>query len=189
MAAVKRLASEGKLILFVTTKPQAKDIVKAAAMDCGMPYLVERWLGGMLTNFTEIKKMIKKYVDTKNMVGTPEFEKYTKKEQLDMTKNLEKVGVYMEGLVTVDKMPDVLFVPSLQRETTAVEEANRMKVTVVGVADSNANPEKASYFIPGNDDAINAIKMLVNLVAEAVKEGRKELEKNKLAQANLAVKK
>lgn len=188
LEAVKRLASEGKLILFVTTKPQAKEIVKQAAIDCGMPYLVERWLGGMLTNFSEIKKLIKKYVEMKQMVGTPDFEKYTKKEQLNINKELTKMDTYLIGLTTVDKMPDVLFIPSLQRDKTAVDEAIRTHVTIVGIADTNTNPDKATYFIPANDDAINSIKMMVGLVAEAVKEGRKEWEKNKLVQANAAIK-
>lgn len=178
LEAIKKLAAEGRVILFISTKPQAKEIVKQAAVDCGMPYLVERWLGGMLTNFPEIKKLIKNYNAMKAMEGTPEFEKYTKKEQLKISKELVKMDEYLSGLTTIEKMPDVLFIPSLQKEKTAVTEAKRMNVIVVGVADTNANPENATHFIPANDDAVNSIKMMVNLVAEAVKEGRKEYEKN-----------
>lgn len=175
---IKQMAAEGKTILFVSTKPQAREIVKAAALDCGMPFLTDRWLGGMLTNFAEIRKLIKKYVMLKDQQATGELEKYTKKEQLDIAKELEKMDLYLGGLVTLTKMPDALFLPAMQREKTAVMEANRMNVPIVAVCDTNANPEKASYVIPANDDAVNSIKMIVNLVAEAVKEGKMEIEKN-----------
>jgi len=186
--AVKKLASEGKLILFISTKPQAKEIVKQAAVDCGMPYLVERWIGGLLTNFPEIKRLIKKYMGMKELQKSEEWEKYTKKEQLDMTKELGKMDTYLGGLTVLEKMPDALFVPAMQKEKTAVTEANRMKIQIIGVSDTNTNPAKATYFVPANDDAVNSIKMIVGLVAEAVKEGRKEWEKNQAMQANINAK-
>ncbi len=188
LEAVKKIAAEGKVILFISTKPQAKEIVKEAAVSCGMPYLVERWLGGMLTNFVEIKKLIRHYNEMTAIQGKPEIEKYTKKEQLKMTKELVKMDKYLSGLATIEKMPDALFIPSLQKERTAVAEAKKMHITIVGVADTNANPDEADYFIPANDDAVNSIKMMVDLVAEAVKEGNKEWERNKLAQASAVVK-
>lgn len=177
LEAVKNLAAEGKVILFITTKPQAREIVKEAALSCDSPYLVDRWLGGMLTNFDEIKKMIKKYNDLKEKQASGELERYTKKEQSDFAKEIESMGLYLAGLAKLKKMPDALFIPALQREKTAVVEANKMNVTIIGVADTNANPDKADYFIPANDDAINSIKMMVNLIAEAVKEGKAEFEK------------
>lgn len=189
LEAVKKLAQEGKVILFVSTKPQAKEIVKQAAIDCGMPYLVERWLGGLLTNFSELKKLIKKYNTMKEEQANGGWEKYTKKEQVDFAKELLKMDKYLSGLASLTKMPDVLFIPSLQREKTALLEANKMKVQVVGICDTNSNPEKTDYFIPANDDAVNAIKMLVNLVGEAVKEGRVEYEKTKAIAAPVEVKK
>lgn len=176
---IKKLAAEGKVILFVSTKPQAREIVKAAAMDCGMPFLTDRWLGGMLTNFAEIKKLVKKYNTLKEEQATGELEKYTKKEQLDIAKELEKMDIYLGGIAKLEKMPDALFLPSMQREKTAVMEANRMHVPIVSVCDTNANPLKADWIIPANDDAVNAIKMIVNLVAAAIKEGKAEAEKNK----------
>lgn len=179
LEAVKKLAQEGKLILFVSTKPQAKEIVKQAALDCGMPYLTERWLGGMLTNFAEIKRLIKKYNTLKAEQASGELEKYTKKEQLQFAKDLEKMDKYLCGLSALEKIPDALFLPALQKEKTAVLEAKRMRVPVIAVCDTNADPTKAAYFIPANDDALNAIKMIVGLVVEAVKEGRSEWEKNK----------
>lgn len=174
LETVKNLAAEGKVILFVTTKPQAREIVKEAAISCDSPYLVDRWLGGMLTNFDEIKKMIKKYNDLKEKQASGDLERYTKKEQLDFSKEIESMGSYLAGLSKLKKMPDVLFIPAIQREKTAVVEANKMNVAIVGIADTNANPEKVDYFIPANDDAVNAIRMMVNQVAEAIKEGNAE---------------
>lgn len=187
LATVKDMAANGKLILFVTTKPQAKDIVKAAAIDAGMPYLVERWLGGMLTNFTEIKKLLKKYISLKEQQANGELERYTKKEQLDIAKDLEKMDKTLAGLTKLTAMPDALFIPAVQREKTAVTEANTMNVPIVGVCDTNANPNKVEYIIPANDDAVNAIAMIVGLVAQAAKEGRAEWEK-KQGEMKLAAK-
>ncbi|PLX27596.1 30S ribosomal protein S2 [Candidatus Parcubacteria bacterium] len=175
---IKKLAAEGKKILFVSTKPQAKDIVKAAAVDCGMPYLVDRWIGGMLTNFAEIKKLIRKYNDLKEQEAKGDLEKYTKKERLDIMRQIEKMDKYLAGLSTLTKNPDVIFVPAMQREKTAVTEANRMNIPVIGVCDANANPEKAAYVIPGNDDAVKSIEMMVGVVRDAIKEGVTEYEKN-----------
>jgi len=177
LEAVKTLAAQGKIILFVTTKPQARDIVKQAAIDCDMPYLVDRWIGGMLTNFSEIKKMIKKYNDLKEKQASGELERYTKKEQLDYSKEIESMEKYLGGLSKLTKMPDIVFIPALQKEKTAVVEANKMNVSIIGIADSNANPDKAEYFVPANDDAVNSIRLMVEAVAGAVKEGRAEMAK------------
>lgn len=179
LPAIKKMAAEGKQILFVSTKPQAREVVKAAAIECGMPFLTDRWLGGMLTNFAEIKKLVKKYNTLKEEQRTGELEKYTKKEQLDIAKELEKMDIYLGGLAKLEKMPDALFLPAMQREKTAVMEANRMSVPIIAICDTNANPEKADLVIPANDDAVNSIKMIVNLVAAAVTEGKVEGEKTK----------
>jgi len=176
---IKKLAQEGKIILFITTKPQAREVVKAVAMDCGMPYLVDRWLGGLLTNFSEMKKLLKKYNQLKDEVASGEIEKYTKKEQLDLARKLEKMSGYLEGISTLEKKPDLIFIPALQREKTAMVEANKMKVPIIAICDTNANPDKADYVIPANDDAVNSIKMIVELVGQAIKEGvaNKQVEK------------
>lgn len=175
--AVKRMAAEGKQILFISTKPQARDIVRAAAVYCGMPYLVDRWVGGLLTNFPEIKKLLKNFITLKSQQASGELERYTKKEQLDIAKKLEKMDKTLSGLVSLEHIPDAVFIPALQREKTAVTEANQIRVPIVAVVDTNANPDKADYFIPANDDGVKAIQMVVSLVAEAVKEGKKEGEK------------
>jgi len=173
----KKMASEGKNILFVTTKPQAKALVKEVAEDAGMPYLTDRWIGGLLTNFAEIKKLIGKYNRLNAEKASGELEKYTKKEQLDIAKQIEKMDTYLYGLKDLKKLPDAIFIPALQREKTAVIESNRMGVDIFGVCDTNANPEKASYIIPANDDGVRSIEMIVKLFGEAVKEGKAEWEK------------
>jgi small subunit ribosomal protein S2 len=183
LAAVKQMAAEGKTILFITSKPQARDIVQNAAVATGMPYLVDRWVGGLLTNFTEIKKLIKHYVSLKDQQAKGELERYTKKEQLDIAKELEKKDAVLAGLTGLDRLPDALFIPAMQREKTAVAEALRMDVPIIGVCDTNANPNDAAYVIPANDDAVKSIDLIVGLVADAVKAGRAEWEKNKAAAA------
>lgn len=180
LAAVKNIAAEGKNILFITTKPQAREIVKNAAIACGMPYLVDRWVGGLITNFVEIKKLLKRYITLKEQQASGELEKYTKKEQLDIARDLEKKDAVLGGLTSLERMPDVLFIPAMQREKTAVAEALRMRIPIVGVCDTNANPNHADYVISANDDAVKSIDMIVGLVADAVKDGRAEWEKKKL---------
>ncbi len=171
---IKQMAAEGKTVLFVTTKPQARELVKAAAEECGMPFLVDRWLGGMLTNFPEMRKLIKNYVATKGKLVAGELGNYTKKEQLEIARDIEKQDSYLGGLATLDRMPDALFIPSVQREKTAVVEANKMNVPIIGLCDTNANPAKVAYPIPANDDAVKSLTLMVNLVASAIKEGRAE---------------
>jgi len=187
LAVIKQMVAEGKTILFVTTKPQARDIVRAAATDCGMPFLTDRWVGGMLTNFSEIHRMINSYISLKKQQEAGELGKYTKKEQIDINKKLEKQDESLGGLVTLTKMPDAIFLPSLQREKTAVTEANKTGVTVIGIADTNANPNKADYVIPANDDAVKSITLMVNLVAEAVKEGKEMRNSELVKQENKEV--
>lgn len=171
---VKQMAAEGKTILFVTTKPQARELVKAAAEECGMPFLVDRWLGGMLTNFPEMRKLIKNYVATKTKLVAGELGNYTKKEQLEIAREIEKQDSYLGGLANLDRMPDALFIPSVQREKTAVVEANKMNVPIIGLCDTNANPAKVTFPIPANDDAVKSLTLLVNVVAATIKEGRAE---------------
>jgi len=182
LAYVKDLASKGKVILFVGTKRQAQAPIKAAAESCGMPFLTERWIGGLLTNFSEAKDRLKKYRTLKDQVATGEIEKYTKKEQVELKKKLVKMDKYLNGLVNMDRLPDALYVTDMRVAKTAVAEANRMHIPIVGVCDTNVNPEKAEFVIPANDDAVNSIKMMADLVAESVNEGKVEFEKNKAAE-------
>ncbi|HLD60665.1 MAG TPA: 30S ribosomal protein S2 [Patescibacteria group bacterium] len=178
---VRTLAAQGKVILFVGTKRQAREIVKAAAEACEMPYLVERWVGGLLTNFDEFRRRLKKYKSLKEMVATGEIERYTKKEQSDIKKDIEKMDRYLKGLTNLDRLPDALYLADVRVEKTAVTEARRVGVPMVAVCDSNVNPLKIEHPIPANDDAVNSIKLIVDLIAEAINEGRKDHEKNRAA--------
>jgi len=183
---IKNMAAEGKNILFVSTKPQAKEVVQKAATECNMPYLTDRWLGGLLTNFKEMDKLIKKYNTLKAQQASGELEKYTKKEQLDIKKDLEKMDLYIGGLRELKKIPDVVFIPSVQKEKTAVTEAGRMGVPIIGVCDTNANPIKVAYPIPGNDDALKAIILIVDVVTQAIKEGQEIFVKKQAEKATMA---
>lgn len=176
---VKNLTAKGKVILFVGTKRQARSIIKSAAESCGAPFLTERWIGGLVTNFDEFKRRMKKYKGLKEMFVTGEIEKYTKKEQVSFKKDLEKMDRYLAGLVNLEKVPDAIYIADLRVEKTALMEAIRVKVPMVAVCDSNVDPTKVEYPIPANDDAVNSIKLIADLVAEAVKEGKVLYEKAK----------
>ncbi len=176
---VKDLTAKGKIILFVGTKRQARSIIKTAAESCGMPFITERWIGGLLTNFEECRRRLKKYHSLQDMVATGEIEKYTKREQLDIKKQILKMDKYLSGLTNLEKIPDALYLADLRVEKTAAAEARRTQVPMVAVCDSNVDPTKVEYPIPANDDAVNAIKMMATLLAEAVNEGKADYEKNK----------
>ena len=176
----KGLAAAGKVVLFVGTKRQAQPLVKAAAESCGMPFLTERWIGGLLTNFDETKQRIKKYKLLKQQIASGEIEKYTKKEQIDLIKSVAKMDKYLAGLTNLEKMPDAMFVIDMRVCKTAVNEGLRTNVPIIGVCDSNVNPDQADYVIPANDDAVNSIKTISNLIAEAINEGKADWEKNKV---------
>lgn len=176
---VKSLSAKGKTILFVGTKRQAREIIKDAADKCGMPYLTERWIGGLITNFDEFKRRMKKYKHLKEMFATGEIEKYTKKEQVTFKKDIEKMDKYLAGLVNLNEIPDALYIADLRVEKTASTEARRIGVPMVAVCDSNVDPTKVDFPIPANDDAVNSIKLIAGLMAEAVLAGKAEFEKNK----------
>lgn len=176
---LRSLTREGKTVLFVGTKRQAREIVQSAAEKCGMPYLVERWIGGLLTNFDECKRRLKKYKSLKEQFETREIEKYTKKEQTALKKQVEKMDKYLKGLVSLEKLPDAIYIADLRIEKTAVTEARKIHVPIVAVCDTNVDPTKATYVIPANDDAVNSIKMITELVSDAVSEGKKEFEAKK----------
>lgn len=181
MEFARGLAAKGKVVLFVGTKRQAQEIVKEAALSCGMPYMTERWIGGLLTNFDEAKRRIKKYLTMKQEVADGTIEKYLKKEQVAFKKELAKMDTYLSGLATLDRMPDALYIADMRVAKTAVVEAEKTGVPVIGVTDTNINPEKAAYPIPANDDAVNSIRMIAEMIASAINEGKAEYEKNKMA--------
>jgi small subunit ribosomal protein S2 len=176
---IKKLASEGKVILFVGTKPQAQTEIKRVAEAIGMPYVSGKWLGGCLTNFQIIKKSIRRYLDLVKKKETGELKKYTKKEQLDFDNEIEKLSFRVGGLVSLIKIPDAVFVWDIKNEATAVSEANRKNIPVIGVCDTNSNPSPINYVIPANDDASKTIKLVLAAVEEAVLEGKAETANKK----------
>lgn len=176
LAFVEVTTAEGKLVLLVGTKRQARDIIKAAAERAGMPYIAERWIGGLLTNFDEFKRRLKKYLALDQEVTSGAIAKYPKKEQLEFQKKLQKMDRYLKGLRALDRLPGAIYLCDLRVEKTAVTEARKVGVPIVAVTDTNVNPTKADYPIPGNDDAVQAITMMANLVADAAASGRARWE-------------
>ncbi len=176
---VKETVAKGGTVLFLGTKTQAKDIVREAAKSCGMPFIVERWLGGTFTNSHTILKLIKKFQRMKTENEKGEWKKFTKKEKLVKERELKKLDKIIGGLENMDKLPEVIFIVDMKEEKTAVVEANKVGVSVVGICDTNINPQNAKYPIPANDDATKSIEMISKLVAETVNEGKKTVKKPK----------
>ena len=182
-------AASGGVILFVGTKKQGKKIMEKYAKECGMPYITQRWLGGTLTNFNEISHVIKKYVDLKKQRASGQLEKYTKKEQLDFGKEIEKLDGVVGGIETLTRIPDAIFVCDVKREKTAVTEAVKRNVPVVAICDTNVNPDKVNYVIPANDDAVKSLELIIGLISAAVREGIAERDHKKEAAKAVPAKK
>ncbi|PIR47642.1 30S ribosomal protein S2 [Candidatus Uhrbacteria bacterium CG10_big_fil_rev_8_21_14_0_10_50_16] len=171
---VEQLVANNGNILFLGTKAQTKGYVREAADRCGMPYVTERWLGGTLTNFVEISKLIKRYHMLKRMFETGEMQKkYSKREQLTFEREIADLEIRIGGLKTLDKEPDAIAVFDVRSEMTAIKEANRKGIPVVAICDTNVNPLVVQHVIPANDDAIKSIEMMTDLIAAAVLEGKK----------------
>ncbi len=166
--------SKGQTVLFVGTKRQAKDITKKAAVSCNSPYVNVRWLGGMFTNFKTIQKTIRKLEKLQETTSALDFnERYTKKERLQMTREIEKMTKLFEGVKDLRKLPDIVVVLDVNYDKIAVTEAKKSGVKVVGIADSNSNPDTIDYIIPANDDATKTIDLIASCLAEAVMDGKK----------------
>ena len=175
MKYVRQLSSNKGVILFVGTKRQARDIVREEAIRCGSPYVDQRWLGGMLTNFKTIKQSIKRLQDMETMTQDGTFEKLSKKEALDIQRDLEKLNRSLGGIKDMKGIPDAMFVIDVGYQKGAITEANKLGIPIVGVVDTNHNPDKVSYVIPGNDDSSQAIRLYARGVADAILEGRSQI--------------
>jgi small subunit ribosomal protein S2 len=169
---VRDLSAKGGTVLFVGTKKQAQDPIRSYAEKCGMPYVNERWLGGMLTNFETIAKRVAKMQEYERMQASGEFEAMPKKEALLLTRELEKLQKNLSGIRNLTQRPDAVFIVDTKKEQIAVTEANKLKIPVVAVVDTNVDPDVVQYPIPGNDDAIRANSLMARVIAEAVEEGR-----------------
>jgi small subunit ribosomal protein S2 len=187
LAFAKDVVAGGGTILFVGTKRQAKEEVRKAAESCGMPYVVTRWLGGTFTNFRTIQKTIKKMEKYEKMIADGEISKYTKKEQLMIRRELEKMKTFFSGIKDMKKLPEAIFVLDVKYDHIPVEEARQSKVKVIGLVDTNADPSKIDYMIPSNDDATKVISYMANAMAEAINEGKSQLSKNIVTTAGAAV--
>jgi len=168
---IRDTSAKGKKVLFVATKKQARLPVIEAANSVGMPYVTERWLGGMLTNFQTVSKSIRKLEEIEKLLEGPGAELLSKKESLQMAREAEKLNRNLGGIREMDRLPGALFVIDTQEEATAVREASKLGIPVVGIVDTNADPDLIHYPIPGNDDAIRAIQLFTRLAKDAIMAG------------------
>ncbi|OSZ81037.1 30S ribosomal protein S2 [Chitinophagaceae bacterium IBVUCB2] len=173
-AAMKQIARSGKKILFVGTKKQAKDIVKESAQKINMPFVTERWLGGMLTNFNTVRKSVKKMQSIEKMLGDGSFDSITKKERLTLSRDKDKMEKVLGGIAQLGRVPAALFLVDIGHEHIALAEAKRLGVATFGVVDTNCDPNKVDFAIPGNDDATKSIAIIVNYITAAIAEGLAE---------------
>lgn len=167
-----KVAANGGIILFVGTKRSARETIGEQAARCGMPYVNHRWLGGMMTNFRTVKQSVRRLKSLQTMSQDGSFERLTKREALDLTREMEKLERSLGGIQNMERLPDVLFVIDVDHEKIAVSEARKLGIPVVAVVDTNSSPEGVDYVIPGNDDAIRAIQLYVTAAADAIVEAK-----------------
>lgn len=177
MEAVSEVIARGGVILFVGTKRQAKDIVRDAAVKVDMPYVTQRWMGGTLTNFEQIRKSLKKLEDLKEKRKTGALDTFTKKERLLVDRDIARLEKLFGGLATLKKVPQMLFIVDTHKEISTLREANRLSIPVVGITDTNSDPTDVDYPIPGNDDAVKSILIITDCIVAAVEEGKKKASK------------
>src|SRR5829696_8625629 len=173
-AALKQIARSGKKVLFVGTKKQAKDIVTECAQRVQMPFVTERWLGGMLTNFNTVRKSVKKMQSIDKMLGDGSFDSITKKERLTLTRDKDKMEKVLGGIANLGRVPAALFIVDIGHEHIALAEAKRLNITTFGVVDTNCDPNKVDFAIPANDDATKSIAIITNYITAAIAEGLAE---------------
>src|SRR5574338_1094580 len=173
-AALKQIARSGKKIMFVGTKKQAKEIVTEAARRVNMPFVTERWLGGMLTNFNTVRKSVKKMQSIEKMLNDGTFDSITKKERLTLTRDKEKMEKVLGGIAQLGRVPAALFIIDIGHEHIALAEAKRLGITTFGVVDTNCDPNKVDFAIPGNDDATKSIAIITTYITAAIAEGLAE---------------
>ena len=166
------LAADGRTVLFVGTKRQAQDVISEEALRCGMYFVNQRWLGGLLTNFTTIQRSLGRLRDIEAMATDGRYETLSKKEIAGNEKEKRKLLKNLEGIRNMSRLPDAIFVVDTRKEKIAVDEARKLKIPVIGIVDTNCDPDEVDYVIPGNDDALRSIRLFASRVAEAVLSGR-----------------
>ena len=177
---MKNLAKQGKKVLFVATKKQAKQVVADKAASVGMPYVIERWPGGMLTNFPTIRKAIKKMATIDKMTKDGTFDNLSKREELQITRQRAKLEKTLGSIVDLTRLPSALFVVDVMKEHIAVREANRLGIPVFGMVDTNSDPNNIDYVIPANDDATKSVEVILGAICEAMNEGLQERKAEKI---------
>ena len=173
--AVRDVTLQGDRVLFVCTKRQLRPIIEQEAQRCGSFYVTERWLGGMLTNFSTIRKQIRRLKELERGIDEGQYDVYTKKEQLMLAREREKLDKYLGGVKDMGRLPGALFVVDAKKELIAVKEANKLGIPVIAIADTNADPDLIDFPIPGNDDAIRSVQLICGAMADAVEQARREL--------------
>lgn len=176
---LSKLVADGKKVLFVGTKKQAKNVIETEARRCGQNWVSERWLGGMLTNFATIRKSVKRLSNIEKQETDGTFEKITKKERLFLTREKDKLKKVLEGVETMGKLPGALFIVDIKKEDIAVQEAHRLNIPVFAIVDTNCDPDEVDYLIPANDDAVKTVEIITQYMADAVIEGDSQLKEKK----------
>jgi len=179
-AALKQIAKSGRKILFVATKKQAKDVVSEKASAVGMPYITERWAGGMLTNFPTIRKAVKKMSTIDKMATDGTFENISKREKLQITRQREKLEKNLGSIADLTRLPSALFIVDVMKEHIAVLEAQRLGIPIFGIVDTNSNPNNIDFVIPANDDATKSVDIILNAMVAAIQEGLEERKVEKV---------
>ena len=179
-AALKNIAKSGKKVLFVATKKQAKQVVADRAASVGMPYVIERWPGGMLTNFPTIRKAVKKMASIDKMMKDGTFDNLSKREKLQVTRQRAKLEKNLGSIADLSRLPSAVFVVDVMKEHIAVAEANRLNIPVFGIVDTNSNPNDIDFMIPANDDASKSIDLILSTLCEAINKGLEERKVEKV---------
>ncbi len=174
-----KLVAEGKSVLFVGTKKQAKGVIESEAKRCEMNWVSERWLGGMLTNFATIRKSVKRLHNIEKQESDGTFEKITKKERLFLSREKDKLKKILEGVETMSKLPGAIFVVDIKKEEIAVKEAKRLNIPVLAIVDTNCDPDPIDHLIPANDDAVKTIELVIKQMADAVLEGQAKFKERR----------
>lgn len=181
--AMKAIVRSGRKIMFVATKKQAKEVIEGEAQKLNMPYVTERWLGGMLTNFSTIRKSLKKMAGIEKMMKEEAYQNMAKRERLMVTREKDKLRKVLGGIADLNRLPAALFVVDIKREHIAIAEAQKLNIPVFGLVDTNSDPTKIDYPIPGNDDAFKSIQLITSYIGGKLEEGLSERKKDKEEQA------
>lgn len=181
-AALRQMAKSGRKIMFVATKKQARDIVSTAARSVDMPFVTDRWLGGMMTNFSTIRRSVKKMNNIDRMLADSTAQNMTKKERLTLTRERNKLERVLGGIANLNRLPAAIFIVDIHHEHIAVAEAHKLGMRTFGIVDTNSDPNMVDYPIPANDDASKSVKIIVNSAVEAIRQGLAERQQTKVEQ-------